>query len=134
MSVLDGFHRTANNLITRFGSTQYYVKRTLGAYNPSTSEASVTEVEIPIKCVVMDLTLQSNGNTYRNGTLIEAGDKQCMFIPIEQSNNSGIPPLVVDPTSDFIRINNEIWKIITSKETNPSTSENIYIDLYMRKA
>ena len=133
MSVLDGFHRTAYNLITRFGSTQYYVKRTVGTYNPATSEVAITEVEIPIKAVIMDLTLQSNGNTYRNGTLVEAGDKQCMFIPIEQLSN-GIPAINVDPTSDYIRVNGENWKIITSKETNPSTSENIYVDLYMRKA
>ena len=134
MSIFDPFHIAAANLINRFGNIQYYIKRTTGVYNPATGEATVTEVEIPIKAVIMDLPLQSNGNTYKNGTLIEAGDKQCMFLPIERTNNNGVPPIDINPISDFVKINGENWKIITKKEYNPSTVENICVDLYIRKA
>ena len=133
MSVLDGFHRTAYNLITRFGSNQKYIKRSVGTYNPATSSVDVVETEITIKALIMDLTLQSNGNTYKNGTLIEAGDKQVFFIPPERLNPT-VQPIIVDATTDYIRFDGQLWKIITNKEVNPSTSENIYVELYVRKA
>ena len=133
MSSFTSLSNTAINLITRFGTTINYIQKSNGVYNPAIGEMQVVEKVIPVKAAILDLTLQSNGNTYRNGTMIESGDKQVLIIPPERLNE-GIETLKINPVSDYLQFGNQNWKIVTYKETNPSLTENVYIECYVRKA
>lgn len=132
MSYFAEFDKTALEMVNLFGTTATYIKNTGGSYNPATGEYSLAQTTFPIKCIVMDLTLQSNGNTYRNGTMIEAGDKQVYIIPPEKINPTA-DVLIVNPSTDKILIGTKEWNIVTSKEYNPSQSDNVLIELYIRK-
>jgi hypothetical protein len=107
------------------GFTAYHV-RTSGEYNPATG--SIVEVlkTIPVRAIILDLTLQSNGLTTKPHTEIVAGDKQLYIQPPAQG-------LVINPSTDKIRVGTTDYDIVTTKELNPDSTVPLLYELYLRR-
>lgn len=103
-----------------------YIKRDIGEYDPAQGAPSATVTEIPVEAIMMDLTLQSNGASVKFGTQIEAGDKELYIRPIEE-----LP--TISPSSDTVKIGTTEYRIVTFKEVNPSASNPILFNLYIRR-
>lgn len=111
--------------------TAMYIKA-VGEYDPTTGEVVETVTEIPVEAILMDLTLQSNGLSTKFGTLIVAGDKELYVRPPNKTNPLNAP-LVVDSANDRVRVNGFEYKVVTSKEVNPTGVDPILFDLYIRR-
>ena len=126
------FDATLLEFIKDYGSYGTLTQETEGEYNPSTGEVNSTTVEIPIRGILMDLTLQSNGLSVKYGTLVEAGDKELYMQPPHKTN--GYPtPVVISPAADRIEFGGIVYKIVTSKELNPTGTNPVLISLYLRR-
>lgn len=129
MSLAD-FDATVLEIITEFGTMGTYNKVTPGVYNPATGTATTVTTAIPVKVMLMDLTLQSNGQSVKYGTEILAGDKEGYLVP---PIKSGGPAIVVDTVNDSLTVAGIIYSIETFKEVNPSGVDPILYSLYLRR-
>jgi hypothetical protein len=127
--MLDDFIETAAEMMSEFGATALYTKTIQGVYDPSTGLVGAPVViEAPVRAIVMDLTLQSNGYSVKFGTQIQAGDKEIYVEPTNQLRLLGI-----DPATDSIKVGGVTYKVVTSKETNPTGTYPIMFYLYARR-
>ena len=112
--------------------TAYYLKSTVGAYDPSTGEASVTDVQIPVKCILLDMTRTNNGLSSKFGSLVSEGDKECYILPPNKIDPTALP-LIIDTTSDRLRIGSITYKIAAMKEANPTGCAPFLFNLMLRR-
>lgn len=108
-----------------------HINRTTGEYDPAQSEYVETVVDVPVRAILMDLTLQSNGLGSKLGTEILAGDKQ-LFVQPPQSD-SGPISLQLDPSKDTVSVGAVAYKIVTVKEINTTGAYPILYELYIRR-
>lgn len=125
--MFEDFDLAVLELMNEFGTTGQYVRVRTGDYNPATGTAQTTTIEATVQLIVMDLTLQSNGNSVKYGTKIEAGDKEIYIRPTEQMKLLGI-----DPATDSVRVGDVTYKVVTHKEVNPTGNHPIVYSLYVR--
>ncbi len=133
MSYIDKYARVVSKEMDRLGTDVTLIRKVNGVYNPQTSSVTQTEIEVPCRGMLFDLTLQSNGDSTKPSSLIEMGDKQLLLQPNEddgfyQENELGS----IYPNKDVVRINGKIYKIITFKQINPSTTNSVLWDCYIR--
>lgn len=128
---MEDFDFTVEELMKEFGFVATYVKQEVGEYDPSIGESTVTTTEIPVEAILLDLTLQSNGLSVKYGTLIQAGDKELYIRPPEKVDD--VDSLVIDPSSDVIKVGNITYKIVSVKELNTTGSNPILYSLYVRR-
>lgn len=128
----DDFDATVLEFMNDFGFNATYLQSSEGTYDPSRGENVVTTTEIPIRAILLDRTLQSNGIGTQPGSLIQAGDKQ-LFIQPTQKVDIDATPLVVNPSSDRVRVGADTYKIVTYKEINTTAADQILIELYIRR-
>ena len=130
---MNKFQRIVDKEMQRWGFDVTVIRVVKGIYNPATSQATNTEIQIPCRAMIFDLTLQSNGTAYKSGTLIEAGDKQLLIQPNFSDGYFQHEEVErLEPNKDFVLIGNKKYKIITFKEINPSNSDSIIWDCYVR--
>lgn len=132
MSVAADFDRMVAEFMADDPLTVVYIKQTTGDYDTTTREALVTTYEISVQAILLDLTLRTNGLSTEQNSLIQAGDKLLFVRPPEKTNPLA-SSILVNPSSDRIRIGNTTYKIVTFKESNPSAANQILIELYIRK-
>lgn len=113
-------------------ATGYYTKYQQGAYDTATSEYANIPVEVPCSILLLDLTRNNNGLSSVFGTEILAGDKECWMLPPEKADNTTMP-LVIDTTSDRLRVGNITYKIVTMKEANPTGANPIAYQFMLRR-
>lgn len=126
------FHETVTAFMSEFGFSATYLKQGAGTYDPATSQNTAVVTEIPVQAILLDLTLKSNGLGTEAGSLIQAGDKQMFVRPTEQAKYRATP-LGVNPTGDRVQVGTVTYKIVTFKEINTTASEQILIELYIRR-
>lgn len=130
MSAFDQFTRMVQNMMSRFGGeARVLIRAENGTYDASSSEYVVTEQSYIVKAAVFDFTLKNSGIQSEPNSLIQAGDKQVFVQPI----SDGLPLPKIKPNRDAIKLGNEVWKITTLKEINPSYNDPILLELYVRK-
>jgi hypothetical protein len=56
-----------------------------------------------------------------------------VFIQPPAKALGNIPRATIQPNKDRIKIGNITYKIVTSKEVNPSLSNSVLIELYVRQ-
>jgi hypothetical protein len=137
-SVFSPFDNVVAKYMSRFGFSLNIVRILSddNSYDPITSTVTTEEQLIPVTGMLWDLTLQSNGTGLYKNTLIEAGDKQLLIQPPSKSSeyyNSEYNCSSVIPGKDFIRINDDTYKIITFKEYNPNTTNSVLWECFIRK-
>jgi hypothetical protein len=125
---VDSFNRVVQNMMARFAGPAVLSIAAPGdgEYNVETSEyVPAPPTSWPVRAMVFDYTLQSNGTQTQPGTLIQVGDKQVFVAP-----PPGMPR--VRPERDSLIVGDKKFKIITYKELNPTQSYNVLIELFVR--
>lgn len=115
-----------------YSFTATYLQAGTATYNPATGENTVAVTEIPVEAIQLDLPLTRNGASTATGTLIQDGDKQ-LFIRPPNKTDTGATALSVNPAADRVRIGSTEWNIVTSKSIDTTASDQILIELYIRR-
>lgn len=110
--------------VQQWGGAATLIKE-ISTYDPNTSENIVTEKRYTMKAMVFDYFNKFEGLTTQANTLIKTGDKQVLIKP-----NSLVTS--IDPSADKLQIGSTIYKIITVKECNPSLTNTLYYELFIR--
>jgi hypothetical protein len=71
------------------------------------------------------------GDGTKDSTLIRQGDKLLFIRPPEKVDPYRLP-LVINPSEDRVVVGSTTYKIVTSKQTNPSATNCILYELYVR--
>lgn len=129
MSLAD-FDTVVLQMMDDFGSSQTYVMSSQEDYDTETGTVVSTTTSVPVRMILMDLTLQSNGLSLKYGTEILAGDKEAYVQP--PVKNAG-PALVITPGSDKLVVNSVPYTVVTFKEVNPTGSDPVLYTLYLRR-
>lgn len=138
MQDFSDFIDAINEMMDDFGTTGMLVTQLdAGEYDPETGMNTVITGEIPIRCILMDLTLQSNGAGTRDKTLIQDGDKVLYvrpsdtLLPILMPN--GI--LEFDSSDDKIKVGGVTYGVVTAKVLDPMATGTLPImfELYLRR-
>lgn len=132
---LDKFTRIVKKEMDRYGFDLDIIRTTPSTeYDPLNPLAPAEETLFPCRGILFDLTLQSNGDTFRPNSLINAGDKQLFIQPPEDDGfyNTNETDVVL-PNRDKIKIGNKMYKIITFKQLNPSATDSVLFECYIRQ-
>lgn len=121
----------AIELVTEFGGEGTYTIKTAGSYDPATSGVTNISVSQPVKMVLLDLTLQSNGLSLKYGTEILAGDKEAYMLPPERTGGSALP--AITPGKDKVTFGGVVYTVVTFKEINPAGTNPLVYFLYLRR-
>lgn len=125
MSTSD-FNDVVNEFFTVQGwSCSATLIKTSSVYDPNTSENVVTESRFTMQAIPFDYINKFQGVSTQSDTLIKTGDKQVYLKPT---------PLVIsiDPNADRLQIGSTIYKIVTVKECNPTLTNPLYYELFVR--
>lgn len=138
MQDFSDFTGVVSSMLSDFGSAGLLTTQLdAGEYDPTIGKKPVVTSDIPVFGIVMDLTLQSNGWSTKNNTLIQNGDKVCYLRPSAELLPILLPDgiLVVDPADDRISFAGTVYKIVTVKVMDPSSSgtKPLYYELYLRR-
>jgi hypothetical protein len=133
MTIISQFDRTVSQMMRQFGSTAILQIATLGAYDPSTSEASVTYQNFQVNAVFLDYVRKAEGLGEEKNTLVQSGDKQVYIQPPQKATGVTMP--VPKPNKDLIKINGVSYKIVTVKQFNTSMTAGgaVLYELYVRE-
>lgn len=129
---MDDFDRTVLEFVQESGTYAKLVQTPQGVYNPATGSTDAFPVEVTVRGILMDLTLQSNGLSAKYGTLVEAGDKEFLMQPPHKTNGWESPVVIV-PAADRLTVAGITYKIVTLKELNPTGVDPILVSLYLRR-
>lgn len=121
---MDDLERAAYELVTEFGAPAVYSVTTT-EYVPG-GQVVASKLDYPVKAVVLDLTLQSNGLSTKYGTEIKAGDKEAYVLPPSGG-------LVIKPDSDTLAFGGVVYTVATFKEINPTGAKPYVYMLYLRR-
>lgn len=133
MSTAADFDRMVMEFMRDDPLTAYIVKQsTTGTFDPTTGNLPTSEIEIPVQAIQLDLTLRTNGDGAVPYSLIRASDKLLFVRPPEKTDIFSMP-LVINPAIDGVRIGTKVYTIVMLKEVNPSGSNVILYELYIRK-
>lgn len=119
-----------NDVVSEFFDAQGWscsatLIKTTSVYDPNTSENIVTEKRYAMQAIPFDYINKFQGATTQTETLIRTGDKQVFIKPT---------PLVadIDPSADKLQIGTTIYKIVTVKTVNPTLTNPLYHELFVR--
>lgn len=118
------------SIVSELGTTGTYTSITQGSYDPVAGTTGVMKSSQPVKVVLFDLTLQSNGMSLRYGTEILAGDKEAYMIPPQKTGGAAV---TVSPGVDKLTVAGVAYTVVTFKELNPTGSDPVVYFLYLRR-
>lgn len=138
MQDFSDFISTVNMMMDEFGTTGTLVTQlSTGEYDPATSTNTVVRGEIPIRCILMDLTLQSNGAGTKEKTLIQNGDKVLYVRPSDELLPILMPNgiLEIDSSDDNVIVGGQSYGVVTAKVIDPSATglKPVMFELYIRR-
>lgn len=138
MQDFSDFAGLVSSMMDEFGGNATFITQIdTGEYNPATGTNTVVTSEIPIRAILMDLTLQSNGQGTKDKTLIQDGDKVLYVRPTDYLLPILMPDgvLVVDSADDRVIVGGIKYKVVTMKAIDPTASElqPLLYELYIRR-
>lgn len=108
-----------------------------GEYDPVAGTVTAATCEVIVQCIVMDLTLQSNGAGTLPKTLIQAGDKVAYVSPTAPLMPLLMPNgvLKITSSSDKFTHGGYVYGVVTTKVIGLSAdgSRPIMFELYLRR-
>lgn len=128
----DDFDRLVLEFMQEFGFLATYKRMVSSTPNDATGSVDVVTEDIEIQAIKMELIRPVEGSGTRSNTSIQDGDQILYVRPTEKSDEFA-NALTINPASDVVLINNVTWAIVTVKEYNPSASDCILYELYIRK-
>lgn len=135
MSAIAPFDRMVKRYFDLYGFEVNIVKyETSSEYDVDSSSFPVNERLVPARGMLFDYILKKDGTGKYGNTLIQEGNKQLYILPpVKNTQYAGDPLETIDPTSDKIKIKNDLYEIVTFKEVNPSTTDSCLWELYICK-
>lgn len=138
MSDFSDFRAAVSGLMDDFGTTATYIAQIdTGEYDPATGQVSVTVGEYSVRAIMTDMTLRSNGQTVKSGTLIQEGDKLVFVEPTTELLPVLYPSgaIEADPTDDKIKVGSITYKVVSVKVVDPAATGTAPIvwELYVRR-
>lgn len=130
--MFDDFDRLVSEFMSDFGFYATYRRMVSSTPNDTTGSVDVITEDIEIQAIRMELIRPIEGSGSKTSTQIQDGDLTLYVRPTEKTDEFA-DALVIDPSADRVIINNVTWKIVTVKEYNPSASDCILYELYIRK-
>lgn len=120
------FHDVVNEFfdVQGWSTTATLIKKTT-VYDVDTSDTVVTETLYPMQAMPFDYINKFLGASTMNETLIRNGDKQVYLKP-----SAGVTD--IDPSSDKLLLGGKIYNIVTAKEFNPTMTDVLYWELFVR--
>lgn len=127
-----------DSMMADFGTNAFLVTQLdTGEYDAEAGVKPVVTSQIPIRGIIMDLTLQSNGLGTKVRTMIQAGDKVFYVKPTDYLLPILMPDgvLAVDSTDDRVVIGKATYKVVTMKIMDPDASGTapILFELYLKR-
>jgi len=130
---MDKYMRVVRKEMDRYGFDLTIVRNEGSTYDTATGAVVETLVEYPCRGIIFDLTLQSNGSGTSRNSLITNGDKQLFIQPPDDDGFYYENELeLIKPERDHVVIADNVYKVITFKQINPSTSDSVLFDCYIR--
>lgn len=133
MPYLDDFDLCVAEFMADFGGAATFVSYTEGAYDPATGDVATTTTNYTVKAILLDIEIRSSGLQTINGTLIEAGDKRCFIQPPNKASSTAPAMPTPRPNKDKFIMGGITYKIVTSKEINPDTTNVVMYELILRQ-
>jgi hypothetical protein len=138
MADFSDFIGTVNSLMDDFGlDATYTTILSLGEYDPALGTAPVSVGQIPIRAIMMDAMLRSNGLGVKDGTTIVAGDKILYVRPTDYLLPILMPSgvLEVDTADDRVIVAGVTYKVVKMKAIDPNATgtQPILYELYLRR-
>jgi hypothetical protein len=125
MSTSD-FHSVVSEFFTEQGwSTSAVLIKTTSVYDDATSENIVTETRYNMRAMPFDYIRKEQGDGTAGQTLVRSGDKQVFLAPSQYITD-------IDPSADKLQLGTKIFRIVTVKEFNPTMTDVLYYELYVR--
>jgi hypothetical protein len=115
-----------------YGFEADIVTEGVATYNPATSQYTKPTIIVKVKAILMERTLPFNGDMSDSGILF--GDK-ILYVqpPVKSSLYTDVVLDELQANRDRVRINGDEFKIVTFKNTNPSTADSSLWECYIRK-
>ena len=130
--MFEDFDRMVAEMMAEFGFTATYVRQVSAIPDDTAGTVTVVTEDISVSAIKMELIRPMEGSGTRSNSLIQDGD-QILYVRPTEKVDSFADVLVVNPASDVIKINGVTWGIVTVKEVNPTASNVILYELYIRK-
>lgn len=131
MTLLD-FDQVVAEFMKDFGFTATYTHIVSSLPNDVTNTIVTVKEDILIEAIKMELIRPQEGAGNKSGTLIEQAELMLYVRPAEKADIFAAA-LSIRTSSDYLTINNAQWRIVTSKEYNPTASNCILYELYIKK-
>lgn len=129
---MDDFHRMAAEFFREWGFNADFIKQLPGIPNDDDGTVSTENEEYTIRCIKMDIFGNTAGSRTKLGTLIQEAD-QVLYVQPSQATNKWANPDYIDPTSDRVEINGVVWDVVAVKEYDPSASNCVLYELYIKR-
>lgn len=132
MSNFQDFHNMVSEFMTEWGFTATFIHTASTTPNDLTGRATSEVVEIPVQAIRMELIRPMEGSGNKTGTLIQDGDLVMYVRPTEQVDKFA-EALSVKTSTDRFKIKGVTWKVVTVKQYDPSASDCVLYEFYIRK-
>lgn len=131
MGDLSDFDGCVEEFMEDFGGPATVVIRGPQKKDPVTGDLIYTTTDYPVKAILLDIMKTLSGVGTVSATTIQNGDKVCFIQPPEKVGNPALPKL--DPAKDTVIMGGITYKVVTVKETNPSTDNLVMLEVYLRR-
>lgn len=129
MAISTGLTKMSRAMIRREGQPVSMGFVQDGAYDPSSgTNATPEDVTVLTWAVILESKYESRGDTTYFGTLVEKDDKECYL-----SSEVAFPRHPNASGDYLIDAGGNKWRIIVSKQDNPSGSAVIKYNLLLRR-
>lgn len=134
MGYSQNLYSIVKNVLGREGQPATLVQQAKGGstYDPDTAEnVPAAPTQSPVRVILLDYALITNGTVSRTNSLIEADDKECYMDAKDALGNDLVDK--PSPTGDTLIVGGVTWRIMNVKEVNPNGSYTVMYNLLLRK-
>lgn len=127
-SLSANLYSVVKNTMTRTGTdATLVIPSGIQSYDPSTGTVTEADVTYPVRVIVMDFALISNGTLTDRGTLITSTDKQVFMDATQSDGSQPTQPILADGCK--LVVGSTTYRITVVKQYNPTTTASIMFDL-----
>lgn len=126
---MDDFHRMLAEFFREDGFDCTFIKQLPGVPNDDDGTILVDTVSTPVRAIKMDVFGNMAGSRTKLGTLIQEADQVLYVQPSEAITQMG----EIAPESTQVDINGKLWKVLALKEYDPSASNCVLYELYIKR-
>lgn len=127
MSLSTNLKKIVTSVMAKTGTDATLICPPVADYDYENNTVTATPVTYPVRAIVMDFALISNGALVDKNTLTQSSDKQ-IYLDMTQADGTQ-PPITLASTGYSLLIGGTTYRITVVKQYNPSTSSVIMYDL-----